>query len=141
MTSFKPQKLNSLKHGLLAKTVILQPEDQRPFNKLAKRLLLELDPQTSLEQMLAEQVIVSYWRLRRFVKLENDIFIYAGSPKWQLDNDKDFVTLFTDFVSRNPSFDLLSRYNASLSRGFYRALHEYQSLKGQSNKAQTSDKT
>lgn len=132
METSNQQKLNSLKHGLLAKTVILQPEDRRPFNKMAKHLLAELSPETTLELMLAEQVIVSYWRLRRFIKLENDIFEFAGSPKYHLQESMDFVQLFTDFASHNPSLDLLSRYNSTLSRGFYRSLHEYQNLKSQS---------
>ncbi len=129
-------KLNSIKHGLLAKTVILKPEDQRPFNKMAKRILAELNPETILEMMLAEQVVVSYWRLRRFIKLENDVFDFAGRPQFSADT-REFAELFSNFAYRNPSLDLLSRYNATLSRGFYRALHEYQNLKNQSIKGQS----
>ena|SRR3989344_4787173 len=134
------KKFNAVKHGLLANQVILAPEDTRPFNKLVKRLLVELEPESALEILLAEQVIVQYWRLRRFLKLENDMFLFAGSPRWNLDQGKDFTSLFSEFVKYNPSFELLTRYNATILRSFYRSLHEYQNLRNQQNALKNDNK-
>ena len=128
MENKQPRKLNAVKHGLLAKEVIIEQHEVRPFNKLMRRLLGELAPQTVLERILAEQLAINFWRLRRFLQLEGDIYLLAGSPKWNLDKGKSFAVLFSEFVKYNPSFDLLTRYNATILRSFYRSLHEYQEL-------------
>lgn len=125
-------RLNAVKHGLLSKQVILTSEDNRSFNKLAKQLLIELQPKNALEFLLFEQIVLNYWRLRRFLKLENEIFLFAGKETSTLVH-RDFVQLFTNFVRSNPSFDLLSRYNSSLLKAFYRSIHEYQNLKNTRN--------
>lgn len=119
---------NAQKHGLLTKQLIITQEESRPFNKLSRRLMSELDPETALETLLAEQIIISYWRLRRFLKLENEMFLFAGKPTMSIDQ-RDFIELFTNFMKSNPSFDLLSRYNASILRSFYRSINEYKNLK------------
>ena len=129
-------KFNALKHGLLAKQVILKPEDSRPFNKLFKRLMEELNPESALEVLLAEQVIVQYWRLRRFLKLENEMLLFSGEPTYTGDN-RNFAHHFNDFVRRNTVFDQLSRYSASVFKSFYRALHEYKNLKMSKNPSNT----
>lgn len=144
MSNFK-NRLNAVKHGLLAKEAVLQSE-VRPFNKMARQLLAELKPESTLEILLAEQVIMNYWRLKRFLKLENDVFLSAEKPRprFTLPNEyyiepknKEPIHFLTDFIASNPSFDLLLRYNASILRSFYRSINEYKSLKGAENKKNT----
>lgn len=129
----KPRKLNALKHGLLSQNGLLAPDELRPFNKLNRLLLAQLNPSSPIEIMLAEQIIWQYWRLRRFLKIENDVLIFAGSQKYPRDSQRDFIPILTDFLKENPSLELLSRYNTSILRSFYRALHEYQQLKKQTD--------
>ncbi len=127
-------KLNAIKHGLLAKSVIVSPEESRPFNKLAKQLYAELDPQNVLENILAEQIILQYWRLRRFLKVENELLIFGGTPKYPRDAERDFIPILADFLKDNNSLELLTRYNSSILRSFYKAIHEYKTIKsGQSS--------
>ncbi len=138
MSEKLPKKLNAVKHGLLSKQIIINPQESRPFNKLAKQLLAELQPTTAIEMIMAEQVILQYWRLQRFMKIENELFLYAGESKFSF-GDARFVVAFAEFLDRNPSFDVLSRYNASILRGFYKALHEYRNIKRASNLSKTGE--
>lgn len=117
-------KYNAVKHGLLVKELVVRPNESRIFNKLARNLLEELQPKTITESILAEQVILNYWRLRRFMRLENDVLDFSGERKHSFD-DPRFIVSFVEFVKGNPALDLLSRYHSSISRSFYRALREY----------------
>src|SRR5580698_8121517 len=61
--------LNSLKHGLLARQVVVRghniKESREEFEDFYRRYYAHLAPVSPLEEMLAEQIIVSHWRLRR----------------------------------------------------------------------------
>lgn len=130
MDNNKPRKLNALKHGLLAKDIILDRSELRPYNKFVKWVMAELNPQTAIEYILAGQVVANFWRLRRFMKLENEVFELAGTSNRSYEQGS-FVDNFTYFINNNSSLDLLIRYNATVLRSFYRSLHEYQNLVNQ----------
>ena len=67
-------KFNALKHGLLAKEVVVTvgegAEDPKEFNLLLEDLKTQLAPEGTLEEMLVEKVAVAYWRLRRAYRYE-----------------------------------------------------------------------
>lgn len=126
------KKFNAIKHGLLAKQSIINPEESRPFNKLAKKLLYELQPNSSVELILAEQVVLNYWRMRRYLKLENELFLFIGESKYGY-KEVNFMDEFTDFVRKNPSFDVLMRHYPQIMKAFYRSLHEYRNIKSNNN--------
>jgi len=67
-------KYNALKHGLLAKEVVITvgdgAESPEEFNALLGDLKTQLNPVGTLEEMLVEKVVVAYWRLRRAYKYE-----------------------------------------------------------------------
>ncbi|TKJ36311.1 MAG: hypothetical protein CEE38_12925 [Planctomycetes bacterium B3_Pla] len=67
-------KYNALKHGLLAKEVVITvgegAEDPEEFNALLVDLKAQLAPAGTLEEMLVEKVAVAYWRLRRAYRYE-----------------------------------------------------------------------
>ena len=66
-------KFNALRHGLLAKSVILpirsRSEKRSHFDALLAQLIDELKPVGILEDMLVEKIAVSYWRLRRSLRV------------------------------------------------------------------------
>jgi hypothetical protein len=80
-------KYNALKHGLLAKEVVITvgegAESQQEFDALLADLRDQFDPQGTLEEMLVEKIVVAYWRLRRAHKYE------VGLIRQQLDNAAD----------------------------------------------------
>lgn len=65
---------NSLKHGLLAKEIVIDTgdgaENQDDFNRLLTDLHRHFNPQGTLEEMLVEKIVVAYWRLRRAHRYE-----------------------------------------------------------------------
>lgn len=67
-------RYNALKHGLLAKEVIVTvgdgAENPEEFNALLADLKTELKPEGTLEEILVEKVAVAYWRLRRACRYE-----------------------------------------------------------------------
>ncbi len=80
-------KYNALKHGLLAKEVVVtvgdgaeSPED---FNTLLEDLTAQLAPEGTLKEMLVEKIAVAYWRLRRAYRYE------VGLIREELDNTNE----------------------------------------------------
>src|ERR1700730_2929738 len=56
---------NARKHGLLSGDVLLPSEDHGRFLELSERLKEELQPESELESVLVERIIVLTWRLDR----------------------------------------------------------------------------
>ena len=67
-------KLNSVKHGLLAKNMeILPTENRKDFDKLRAGLMDDLKPEGELENILMEQIVSATWRLRRIQQIETGL--------------------------------------------------------------------
>jgi hypothetical protein len=58
-------RLNSRKHGLTAKTLIIVGEHPEDFEQLRSALMEEHNPQSALECELVERIAGILWRLRR----------------------------------------------------------------------------
>lgn len=80
-------KYNALKHGLLAKEVVVTvgegEENPEEFNALLDDLKVQLAPEGTLEEMLVEKIAVAYWRLRRAYRFE------VGLIRQELDTATD----------------------------------------------------
>ncbi len=67
-------RMNALKHGLLAKSIILEGKehDESPeeFDSLLHDLISELCPVGTLEDMQVERIASCYWRLKRVLRAE-----------------------------------------------------------------------
>ena len=63
-------RLNALRHGLRSKEVLLPGEDEEVMKDLDESLKAELRPVGELENLLVDQVVVAYWRLRRVGRVE-----------------------------------------------------------------------
>ena len=65
---------NSLKHGLLAKEVVITEgegaEDQQTFDALLADLVIEFNPAGAMEEILVEEIAVCYWRQHRAHRCE-----------------------------------------------------------------------
>src|SRR5262249_28832970 len=71
--------LNSLRHGLRARTLVLPGEILEEFHELCDDLESEWQPQTRSEQLYLEQIAVSHWKLSRMEVGEAEIFRGAGA--------------------------------------------------------------
>lgn len=65
---------NALRHGLLARDVVLPEEDLDAFEDLRNRVRAELSPVGPIEELLANRVINTTWRLERLARAETALF-------------------------------------------------------------------
>jgi len=67
-------RLNSGKHGLTARLIVIGDEDPSEFEALRDGLVALYDPQGTTEHELVDYLAGIYWRLRRFPLFEAAIF-------------------------------------------------------------------
>ncbi|MCX5643400.1 MAG: hypothetical protein NTZ17_01755 [Phycisphaerae bacterium] len=65
---------NAVKHGLLAKEVVIKGEDPGEFEFYRDQMLGELAPVGQVESVLAERVVSLSWRLQRAERLQGVAF-------------------------------------------------------------------
>src|SRR5574341_1918542 len=66
-------RFNALKHGLAAEHLVLQDEEQQPFDELLAAYLDEHQPQGPTETDLVHQLVTASWRLRRLRAMETGL--------------------------------------------------------------------
>ena len=135
-------RLNSRKHGLTAKTLIIVGECADDFERLRTELTAEHDPQSTLECELVEHLAGILWRLRRVPHLEAWI-LDAGHAKvmdcqlpniWhaseeteeedeeQSDRKAKFGYALINYASLGDALGKLERHEASLMNGLTKTL-------------------
>ncbi|HYW45655.1 MAG TPA: hypothetical protein VE959_22515 [Bryobacteraceae bacterium] len=103
--------LNSLRHGLRARRVVLPGESQEDFQQLCGDLEAEWQPQTLSEQFYVEQMAVSWWKLARMEVTEGAIY------PLQLEGQKHVALL-----------DRVWQAQSRMERSYARAQRELQRL-------------
>lgn len=63
-------RMNALKHGLLAKSVLLEHEDPAEWEALCEALFMRFDPADVIEEELVGRVASLLWRMRRIPVFE-----------------------------------------------------------------------
>ena len=104
-------RLNPLRHGLYAKSVILPGESREKFEQVCDDLEKEWRPQTPTEQEYVEEMAACYWKKIRLQVAENSILTQDAYGK-------DQIRLA----------DLVWKAQARLQRAFTRAQKELQQL-------------
>jgi len=61
---------NARRHGLLAKAVIADSEDEKAFLDLVKSLSEMFNPASALEEQLVQKLAIAFWRDRRLARAE-----------------------------------------------------------------------
>ncbi|MBM4031949.1 MAG: hypothetical protein FJ291_09205 [Planctomycetes bacterium] len=132
---------NSLKHGLLSREVLLPGEKAKELAAFREGILAQLAPEGELEELLADRVVESAWRLRRAVRLERQVIQSRLDSEWRYrassagtHKGEPFPTadsVAASMLYYKDAFDKLVRYEAHIQRGFYRALHELQRLQAE----------
>lgn len=123
-------KYNALKHGILSKEVLLEGEDEKTLIEVGKKLRAELEPQTELELVLVDRITANVWRLRRVMQIEREMMDSdKNTMDFSLSDRKKTLggALSHDFANYD-TYGKLIRYETSIERGIYRALHELQRL-------------
>jgi hypothetical protein len=136
---------NALKHGVLAQAQVLvsMGEDAKTLEGLRERLLEDLQPEGELEELLADRVVALVWRLRRLHLAEVGLFDeaakrYADPLARVLEEAqggparKNYAAAAAGWTFQleltEGALNSLSRYEAGIERGLFKALHELQRL-------------
>lgn len=128
-------RLNALKHGLLSSVILLPEENETDLVDLGRKLRSELKPVGEVELALVDRIASNLWRLRRALKAEKEMMVEDCTPSGIFD-DKEPKTLgkaFSADFTNSDTYGKFIRYEASIERGFYRALHELQRLQASRN--------
>jgi hypothetical protein len=108
---------NALKHGLTGRGLVVLPGEEDEFHALQASLQAEVQPATTLEHLLFDQLLHAAWNLRRIRRLEAELFDGVRDP-------------LTD-PALEARLHTLARYQARAERSFYRALKELRTLQTQ----------
>ena len=84
---------NAVKHGLLARQVMVSPGDGRAFGRFRARSLRQLRPVGPLEEFLADRVITQSWRLRRVLAIESRIADWDAAARQEPARDPGDVQI------------------------------------------------
>ncbi len=104
-------RMNALRHGLRARTVVLPAENSEEFHQLCNDLETEWQPQSRTEHFYVEQMAISQWKLTRVEVAEKSIVSQEVSAKTQI-----------------PLLDKLWQCQGRLERSFARAQRELERL-------------
>ncbi|MFN7993746.1 MAG: hypothetical protein U0Q18_09110 [Bryobacteraceae bacterium] len=99
-------KMNALRHGLRADTVVLPTENPEEFAALKAALQSEWNPQTATERILLDQMVVSQSKLQRNETIEHSIITIGKTRKMKRDLDQ------------------IWRQTSRLENSFHRAMRE-----------------
>ena len=76
-------RMNALRHGLRARTVVLPGENSDDFHQLCDDLETEWNPESRTEQFYVEQMAISQWKLTRIELAEKSIVTQEAAAKIQ----------------------------------------------------------
>jgi len=123
-------RYNAIKHGLLTKMVLLPSEDENALIEINKQLRSDLKPASELENILVDRIVANTWRLGRVMKIEKEMMEKdCEYENWNGQIQKRSIgeALSYDFANHD-TYGKLIRYETSIERGIYKALHELQRI-------------
>ncbi len=112
--------LNALRHGLTSRRPILPGEEAEVFAVLAAGLRAQLQPEGELEEQLVERIAAALWRLQRVSGVEAAVVARESGGG----EGANFALAFVRDAEGSDTFSRLRRYETTLERSVYRALHE-----------------
>ena len=119
---------NSLRHGLLAKSVVLNNESDSVFRQFFDEHLQKLNPADGVEYAVVEEIVTAAWRLRRLWNIEATLFNQAIDRSTANTEGGRTADAFTALASTN-QLQLLDRYEARCHRMYQRALNTLKQLR------------
>lgn len=122
---------NATKHGLLSREVLLKEENKQDLVELSQQLNDYFQPETGMEQILVDRIIANVWRLKRALKIETEMIEGDCGPGFMETESKTLGSALSYDFANNDTYGKLIRYETSIERGFYRALHELQRIQAQ----------
>jgi hypothetical protein len=124
--------MNAVRHGITARTLALQNEDQGQFIQILNAYCDHLVPTNQAEVDLISDMVAARWRLLRIWRYQTailDIEIDAQAPDFEkrfekYDEDMRGASAFSALADRSKGFSTALRYDNHLSRNYVRSLEE-----------------
>jgi hypothetical protein len=113
---------NAVRHGLLAKCVLLSNESQPGFEMLLSQYVDRLNPQDGVELGMVEEMTAAWWRVRRAWAIENEL-MEAEVARQPGEDDVTRIAQAFRTLSSTPELNLIQRYETRLHRIYQRSLH------------------
>ncbi|CAL7962689.1 conserved hypothetical protein [Gammaproteobacteria bacterium] len=112
---------NAIKHGIFAKTFIVEHEKYQEnisdYQELLNNLMVNLNPEGQMEYLLVEKISIDYWRMRRILKFETDQFYdrINSALCWESICRKDTGKYKRVFIDDSDSYKVV-RYETHLQK-------------------------
>jgi hypothetical protein len=119
-------KYNALKHGLLSREVLLNDENEADLLALGKAIRSEMQPATEFELILVDRITANVWRLKRAMLIERQMMEEGREDVLGGPRTLGHALLMNTFKE---TLEKLMRYEASLERGIYKAVHELERVR------------
>jgi hypothetical protein len=116
---------NALRHGLLARCLVLQEESPEKFQSLLDHHLERLQPADEIELGMVEEMVAAWWRMRRIWAIETHMLDTAASAleaSGAGDTALGRITAAFKDLAASPALPLLNRYETRLHIVHRRAL-------------------
>jgi hypothetical protein len=127
---------NSIKHGLTAKTLVLEDESEADFEALLDAVEAEHQPATPTEVALVRRIAMAIWRLARGYHIEAGLFAVGRIDlddtieRYRNLDPGDRLAIIARDDSQGPrTLVNLSCYEARLERSMDKAIRELQRLR------------
>ena len=121
---------NRLRHGLLARSVVLDGENRTRFYRLLSELTAEFTPEGPVQNALVETMAVARWRQMRIWGMEKAGLDYQISKQDEpVDAPTKAALAFQTLSDSSRSLELINRYETRYDRQFNRALVRLLSLR------------
>ena len=112
---------NAMRHGLLARHIMLDNEGREGFDALFELHLERLQPADGVEFGFVEEMVSSYWRMRRAWAIETRLMQKHLDKQNGLDEIDRLAGAFQN-LSASQSIGLIHRYETRLHCMYQRAL-------------------
>jgi hypothetical protein len=120
---------NRVRHGLLARTIVLKGESYRRFSTLLNRLRGEFQPEGPVESALVDTIAACCWRRMRLWSLEKAAINHEVQNSAIISDPPTQVALaWRNLSDTGRSLDLLSRYEGRLDSQYDRAVRRLEQL-------------
>ena len=128
----KRSSLNSLRHGVLSRTLVLPNESQEEFDHFRGLYLETFQPVGFLELELVDEMVACRWRQRRGWAVESASITLEMTEQLdelreaflQIDGATRIALAFQALDNGSPKLDLLHRYDTRLHRMYHRTLKQ-----------------
>ena len=129
---------NNVRHGLLARTIVLDCESAERFDALHASLTAELQPASGIERALVENMALSRWRIMRLWIIEKSLMDHeirkqnaaaesgtGPDAESQVDIPTRASLAFRALCDQSHALQLINRYEARLDRQYAYAIQQF----------------